>query len=60
MVHIGDRLSGDGPTITRQLLPLLEPGDIITQVQQTLQPDQNRADGEQARATQPARDPETA
>ncbi|MEL7688071.1 response regulator [Citromicrobium bathyomarinum] len=36
------------------------PGDIITQVQQTLQPDQNRADGEQARASQAARDPETA
>jgi dihydroorotase len=30
MVHIGDRLAGDGPTITRALLPLLEPGDIIT------------------------------
>ena len=30
MVHIGDRFAGDGPTITRQLLPLLEPGDIIT------------------------------
>ncbi len=30
MVHIGDRFAGDGPTITRELLPLLEPGDIIT------------------------------
>ena len=30
MVHIGDRFAGDGPTITRQLLPLLEQGDIIT------------------------------
>ena len=32
MVHIGDRSVGesDGPTITRELLPLLEPGDIIT------------------------------
>ena len=30
MVHIGDRLAGDGPTITRALLPLLEPGDILT------------------------------
>jgi dihydroorotase len=30
MVHIGDRFAGDGPTITQQLLPLLEPGDIIT------------------------------
>ena len=30
MVHIGDRGAGDGPTITRELLPLLEPGDIIT------------------------------
>ncbi len=32
MVHIGDRAVGDsgGPTITRELLPLLEEGDIIT------------------------------
>ena len=30
MVHIGDRFAGSGPTITRQLLPLLEAGDIIT------------------------------
>ena len=30
MVHIGDRFAGGGPTITRQLLPLLEAGDIIT------------------------------
>jgi dihydroorotase len=30
MVHIGDRFVGDGPTITQQLLPLLEQGDIIT------------------------------
>ncbi len=30
MVHIGDRGAGDGPTITRELLPLLESGDIIT------------------------------
>ena len=30
MVHIGDRVAGDGPTITHELLPLLEPGDIIT------------------------------
>ncbi len=34
MVHIGDRSIADGdgtePTITRQLLPLLEDGDIIT------------------------------
>ena len=32
MVHIGDRSVGDsgGPTITRDLLPLLEDGDIIT------------------------------
>ena len=32
MVHIGDRSIGEsgGPTITRELLPMLEPGDIIT------------------------------
>ena len=32
MVHIGDRAAGDSgaPTITRELLPLLESGDIIT------------------------------
>ena len=31
MVHIGDNgASEDGPTLTRQLLPLLESGDIIT------------------------------
>jgi dihydroorotase len=32
MVHIGDRslVGKSGPTITRDLLPLLEPGDIIT------------------------------
>ena len=30
MVHIGDRGVTDGPTITRDLLPLLEDGDIIT------------------------------
>ena len=30
MVHIGDRRISDGPTITRDLLPLLESGDIIT------------------------------
>ena len=30
MVHVGDRFVGDGPTLTRQLLPLLEPGDILT------------------------------
>lgn len=30
MVHIGDRNAGSGPTLTRQLLPLMEPGDIIT------------------------------
>ena len=30
MVHIGDRSVTDGPTITRELLPLLESGDIIT------------------------------
>ena len=30
MVHIGDRGVTDGPTITRDLLPLLESGDIIT------------------------------
>ena len=30
MVHIGDRGAADGPTITRDLLPMLESGDIIT------------------------------
>ena len=30
MVHIGDPSAGDGPTLTRELLPLLGPGDIIT------------------------------
>ena len=31
MVHIGDRtVAPDGPTITRELLPLMEQGDIIT------------------------------
>ena len=30
MVHIGDRAVTDGPTLTRELLPLLESGDIIT------------------------------
>ena len=30
MVHIGDRFAEDGPTLTTQLLPLLENGDIIT------------------------------
>ena len=30
MVHIGDPDAGDGPTLTRDLLPLLEPGDIMT------------------------------
>ncbi|MDA0768857.1 MAG: amidohydrolase/deacetylase family metallohydrolase [Chloroflexi bacterium] len=32
MVHIGDRTiaSGGGPTLTQELLPLLEKGDIIT------------------------------
>ena len=30
MVHIGDRGISDGPTITRDLLPLLDSGDIIT------------------------------
>ena len=30
MVHIGDPSAGDGPTLTRELLPLLDPGDIIT------------------------------
>ena len=31
MVHIGDNgASEDGPTLTRQLLPLMESGDIIT------------------------------
>ena len=30
MVHIGDRFAGEGPTLTRQILPLMERGDIIT------------------------------
>ena len=30
MVHIGDMGVTDGPTITRDLLPLLEEGDIVT------------------------------
>jgi len=30
MVHIGDRDAGDRPTLTRELLPLMEPGDILT------------------------------
>ena len=30
MVHIGDRSISEGPTITRELLLLLEPGDIVT------------------------------
>ena len=30
MVHIGDSDAGDGPTLTRELLPLMEAGDIIT------------------------------
>lgn len=31
MVHIGDRFVGkDGPTLTQQLLPILDKGDIIT------------------------------
>ncbi len=30
MVHIGDRFAGDGPTLTQQLLPLMDEGDIIT------------------------------
>ncbi len=31
MVHIGDRFQeGDGPVLTRDLLPLLEPGDVVT------------------------------
>ena len=31
MVHIGDRDAAEkGPTLTRELLPLLEPGDILT------------------------------
>jgi dihydroorotase len=31
MVHVGDRfVSADGPTITQELLPLLQDGDIIT------------------------------
>ena len=30
MVHIGDRDAGRGPTLTRDLLPLMEPGDILT------------------------------
>ena len=30
MVHIGDRDAGRGPTLTRDLLPLMESGDILT------------------------------
>ena len=30
MVHIGDRSIDDGPTLTQQLLPLMDEGDIIT------------------------------
>ncbi len=30
MVHIGDRSISEGPTITHELLPLLESGDIVT------------------------------
>ena len=30
MVHIGDTDAGDGPTLTRELLPLMESGDILT------------------------------
>jgi dihydroorotase len=30
MVHIGDRSITSGPTLTRQLLPMMDPGDIIT------------------------------
>ena len=30
MVHIGDPQFGSDPTITRQLLPLLRPGDLLT------------------------------
>ena len=30
MVHIGDPYITEGPTLTRQLLPLLRPGDILT------------------------------
>jgi dihydroorotase len=30
MVHIGDPEAKDGPTLTRQLIPLLESGDILT------------------------------
>ena len=30
MVHIGDRFADDGPTLTQQLLPLMDEGDIIT------------------------------
>ena len=30
MVHIGDSDAGDGPTLTRDLLPLMEAGDILT------------------------------
>ncbi len=30
MVHIGDRDATDRPTLTRELLPLMEPGDILT------------------------------
>ena len=30
MVHVGDPDAGNGPTLTRELLPLLESGDILT------------------------------
>ena len=30
MVHIGDPNAGNGPTITREVLSLMEPGDIVT------------------------------
>lgn len=30
MVHIGDPEAKDGPTLTRQLIPLLDSGDILT------------------------------
>ena len=30
MVHIGDKDVDDGPTLTGDLLPLMEPGDILT------------------------------
>jgi dihydroorotase len=30
MVHIGDKDVDDGPSLTRDLLPLMEPGDILT------------------------------